>query len=160
VLSVLFTAGWAVATVPGRADEEPPASTTVTVVGRYRGVTAPGWAKRYRAVHKLYRAARGEVRRVSRSLAMHQPSYGTSALERGFLCIHSHEGSWTDPNAPFYGGLQMDNGFQATYGDWALRAFGTADRWPVSVQIAVAIRAYVSGRGFGPWPNTRRMCGI
>ena len=25
-----------------------------------------------------------------------------------WLCIHGYEGSWTDPNSPYYGGLQMD----------------------------------------------------
>ena len=34
----------------------------------------------------------------------------------GWLCIHRHEGPWNDPNAPYYGGLQMDIGFQRTYG--------------------------------------------
>src|SRR5437762_10004329 len=31
-----------------------------------------------------------------------------------WLCIHRYEGSWTDPNAPYYGGLQMDVQFQRT----------------------------------------------
>lgn len=54
----------------------------------------------------------------------------------------------------------MDLIFQRTYGREFLRFFGTADKWPVSVQMAVAIRAYVSGRGFYPWPNTARYCGL
>ena len=29
-----------------------------------------------------------------------------------WLCIHRYEGSWTDPGSPYYGGLQMDLGFQ------------------------------------------------
>jgi hypothetical protein len=61
VLSVLFTAGWAVANAPGRASDEPPATTTVTVVGRYRGVTAPGWAARYRRQTRRLMAARAET---------------------------------------------------------------------------------------------------
>ena len=83
-----------------------------------------------------------------------------SALWSAFLCIHRHEGAWNDPNAPYYGGLQMDMSFQQAYGSEFLRAFGTADNWPPAVQITVAIRAYLSGRGFGPWPNTARMCGL
>src|SRR5262249_60649066 len=27
-----------------------------------------------------------------------------------WLCIHRFEGAWTDPNPPYYGGLQMDPG--------------------------------------------------
>ena len=50
-----------------------------------------------------------------------------------WLCIHRHEGAWNDPNPPYYGGLQMDISFQ---------------------------RAYRSGRGFYPWPNTARYCGL
>jgi hypothetical protein len=81
-------------------------------------------------------------------------------LVRAFGCIHRHEGAWNDPRAPYWGGLQMDLAFQQHYGREYLRAFGTADRWPPALQIAVAIKAYLSGRGFAPWPNTARLCGL
>jgi hypothetical protein len=82
-------------------------------------------------------------------------------LERAFLCIHAGEGAWSANTGNGYqGGLQFDMSFQRAYGDWALRAFGTANNWPVSVQVATAIRAYTSGRGFYPWPNTARACGL
>ena len=77
-----------------------------------------------------------------------------------WLCIHHYEGSWTDPNPPYWGGLQMDMAFMRAYGPEYLRAWGTADHWPPAVQIAVAMRAYLSGRGFWPWPTTARMCGL
>jgi len=83
-----------------------------------------------------------------------------AALVRAFHCIHRYEGAWNDPHGPYWGGLQMDYGFQSTYGREYLRAFGTADHWPPSLQIAVAIRAYLSGRGFSPWPYTARRCGL
>ena len=38
--------------------------------------------------------------------------------------------------------------------------FGTADNWPVWAQLQAAVRAYQSGRGFTPWPNTARVCGL
>jgi hypothetical protein len=76
-----------------------------------------------------------------------------------WMCIHDHEGSWTDPNAPYWGGLQMDLGFQRTYGADLFRRYGTANHWPKAAQVAVAERAYRS-RGFNPWPNTSRMCGL
>jgi hypothetical protein len=83
-----------------------------------------------------------------------------AGLQQAFLCIHSHEGSWSaNTGNGYYGGLQMDYGFQRTYGREFLAAFGTADNWPPWMQITVAIRAYLSGRGFGPWPNTSRLCG-
>ncbi|HEU0304737.1 MAG TPA: hypothetical protein VFR32_09155 [Gaiellaceae bacterium] len=77
-----------------------------------------------------------------------------------WLCIHRYEGSWTDPNAPYYGGLQMDMSFQRTYGWNLLQAKGTADNWSPLEQMWVAERAYQSGRGFYPWPNTARYCGL
>ncbi len=43
---------------------------------------------------------------------------------RAWLCIHRYEGSWHDPGAPYYGGLQMDYAFQQTYGRWLLAAEG------------------------------------
>lgn len=80
--------------------------------------------------------------------------------ERAFECIHHYEGSWTDGGAPYWGGLQMDLGFQATYGGYLLRTKGTADHWTPLEQMWVAARAARSGRGFAPWPNSARMCGL
>ena len=77
-----------------------------------------------------------------------------------WLCIQRYEGAWNDPNAPYYGGLQMDLAFQRAYGASPLRRKGTADRWTPLEQMWVAERAYRSGRGFYPWPNTARMCGL
>jgi hypothetical protein len=77
-----------------------------------------------------------------------------------WLCIHRYEGSWTDPNPPYYGGLQMDLGFQQRYGGALLRRKGTADHWTPLEQIWTAERALRSGRGFYPWPNTARFCGL
>jgi hypothetical protein len=77
-----------------------------------------------------------------------------------WLCIQRHEGAWNDPNPPYYGGLQMDFGFMATYGRHLLRKKGTADRWTPLEQMWVAERAHRSGRGFFPWPNTARYCGL
>jgi hypothetical protein len=87
-------------------------------------------------------------------------SSSPTALMSAFLCIHRYEGSWTDPGAPYYGGLQMDWQFMATYGAEYLRAWGGANNWPPQVQIAVAIKAYLAGRGFWPWPTSARLCGL
>jgi hypothetical protein len=54
----------------------------------------------------------------------------------------------------------MDLSFQRTYGADLLRKKGTANRWTPLEQIWVAERAYRSGRGFHPWPNTARACGL
>ncbi len=76
-----------------------------------------------------------------------------------WMCIHGREGAWNDPNAPYWGGLQMDLGFQRAYGRELLSRYGTADHWPIAAQVAVAERAYRS-RSFHPWPNTARACGL
>ena len=82
-----------------------------------------------------------------------------------WLCIHRHErdprqGWATATGNGFFGGLQMDLRFQRTYAPELLRTKGTANKWTALEQIWVAERAYRSGRGFHPWPNTARYCGL
>jgi hypothetical protein len=89
------------------------------------------------------------------------PTAVPSWLHRAFLCIHSFEGAWTSNTGNgYYGGLQMDYGFMRSYGSEYVQRWGTADNWPVWAQIAAAVRAHHSGRGFTPWPNTARACGL
>lgn len=82
-------------------------------------------------------------------------------LNDSFLCIHHYEGAWNaNTGNGYYGGLQMDLTFQGSYGAEFLRRWGTADNWPVWAQLQAAARAYQAGRGFYPWPNTARACGL
>jgi hypothetical protein len=78
---------------------------------------------------------------------------------REFMCIHRYEGSWTDRGHPYWGGLQMDISFQQSYGGYLFQKKGTADRWSPLEQIWAAEKAHRS-RGFWPWPNTARYCGL
>jgi hypothetical protein len=96
---------------------------------------------------------RRQVRHVS-WLAAHPPH------KRGWLCIHRFEGSWADSGDPYWGGLQMDRGFMRTYAPAFLLRKGWANRWTALEQMWVAERAHRSGRGYGPWPNTARYCGL
>ena len=82
------------------------------------------------------------------------------AVNGALLCVHGHEGSWSDPADPYWGGLQMDRSFQMTYGRPLVQRFGWANRWPAEAQLAVGVVAFYAGRGYGPWPNTSRMCGL
>ncbi len=106
----------------------------------YHRYVLRNWERRHRAVR--YRA-------------LHPPRH------RAWLCIHRHEGPWTaNTGNSYYGGLQMNLAFQRTYGADLMRRKGTANRWTPIEQIWVAERAYRSGRGFHPWPNTARYCGL
>ena len=85
--------------------------------------------------------------------------------KRQWSCIHRYErdprqGWSTRTGNGYYGGLQMDLSFQRTYGPKLLRSKGTADNWTAYEQMWVAERAHASGRGFYPWPNTARACGL
>lgn len=86
-------------------------------------------------------------------LAQHPPE------RRAWYCIHHYEGSWTDANAPYWGGLQMDMNFQSAYGAWLLKHEGTANHWTPLAQIWAGVRAWRT-RGFEPWANTARACGV
>jgi len=77
-----------------------------------------------------------------------------------FICIHGHEGAWNaNTGNGYYGGVQMDYSFMRSYGGYLLRTKGTANNWTPLEQIWVASKALPS-RGFNPWPNTARMCGL
>ena len=95
---------------------------------------------------------RQEARRV-RGLAAHPPH------REGWICIHRFEGSWQDSGDPYWGGLQMDRGFMRAYAPHVLLRRGWADRWSPLEQMWVAEHAH-RGRGYSPWPNTARFCGL
>jgi hypothetical protein len=103
---------------------------------------------------------RNALRRAMRYAVKHPP-YGKSSEEVALLCIHGGEGAWdSNTGNGFENGLQMDRSFQRSYGSSYLRVLGPAWTWPVSVQLAVGILAVKSGRGYAPWPNTARACGL
>ena len=110
---------------------------------------------------KLRRVSIERARRVwrRRAVATRERFVHGPAHKSAWLCIHRYEGAWNDPNAPYYGGLQMDVSFQLHYGRRLYRLKGTADHWTPLEQIWVAEKARRSGRGFSPWPNTARLCG-
>ena len=120
----------------------------------------PAGISRSLAARSLARAA--ATARTALAAPSHTARGGTRRTRpdcRDWLCIHRYEGSWADSGSPYWGGLQMDLSFQQTYGGWLLRHKGTADHWSPLEQIWVAVRASHS-RGFSPWPNTARDCGL
>lgn len=111
----------------------------------------PNAALRYRLwVMHLWKTRALRMRR----LALNPPH------KADWLCIHRYEASWTDRSGPYFGGLQMDITFQRHYGLTLLAHKGTAEHWTPLEQMWVAERALRSGRGFYPWPNTARNCGL
>jgi hypothetical protein len=78
-----------------------------------------------------------------------------------WTCIHRREGAWNDAGDPYWGGLQMDRSFMRAYGrDMLARYRGRlADAWTPRDQMVVAERAR-RVRGYHPWPNTARACGL
>jgi len=126
----------------------------------YQGKTAKWWAKRAVQARKDANA-RGRTIKIHQKANRQRVSLGSSGVTHAFLCIHSFEGAWNSATGNgYYGGMQMDMSFQRAYGREFLDNLGTADNWPPFIQMAVAMRAYYSGRGFGPWPNTRLSCGV
>lgn len=104
-----------------------------------------------RRSHRWIREAKKRLQ--PRPLVPHDSVY------QALLCIHGYEGAWNDPDKPYWGGLQMDLSFQQTYGPEFLARYGTADNWPIVDQLIAGRRA-VKARGYSPWPNTARDCGL
>ena len=75
-------------------------------------------------------------------------------------CVHENEGAWdSNTGNGYYGGLQMDVSFQLAYGRHYVRRWGWAHNWPIWAQLVAAERARAQ-RGWWPWPNTARECGL
>jgi hypothetical protein len=125
-----------------------------------------------RAVHQQATRAERNERRLTRAnrairAVFYAAPWGNHPDERKALCVHTFEGPWDDPGWPYWGGMQLNRRFQRTYGGWALRAYGPANRWPIAVQIAVSLRAVhgdsdanLAPRGWRPWPYASRRCGL
>jgi hypothetical protein len=117
----------------------------------------PGWR---RAENLAYWRQRVLAAIAKRNVCMSMSYAHHTSL---WLCIHSREGAWNDPNPPYFGGLQMGYWFMETYGGELYRTKGTADHWTAAEQMAVADRAYHAGGHsrswlFGQWPLTAPPC--
>jgi hypothetical protein len=105
-----------------------------------------------------YRAHKERIERLTNLLYPLPPHYAQ------WNCIMFyeawHHGKWAAHTGNgYYGGLQMDLDFQRAYGPELLRTKGTANNWTALEQMWVAERAWRK-RGFYPWPNTARYCGL
>jgi hypothetical protein len=160
VVAFVATLAWAVRVGAG---DPPPTTSTAgpePLPEPPRDARVGELTRQLTATKRARRRDRYHYRHALRVI-VRQDVIGDHWLERAFLCVHSGEGRWSsNTRNGYFGGLQMDYSFQRAYGREFLQAFGTADHWPRSVQITVAIRAYLAGRGFYPWPNTAQACGL
>jgi hypothetical protein len=162
---------------PGGAGAQPQESagtaaevaTLVTTIGKHRSI-AWHWqrvmGKRRQPTEFMERETTNLVhlaflRDLWRERAARARTRGKRPPHRSaWLCIKRYEGRWTDPNAPYWGGLQMSLQFQRVFGRYLLGEKGTANRWTPAEQMWTAERALRAGLGFHPWPNTARACGL
>jgi hypothetical protein len=147
------------------ASKAPPVAVRHVKPGIMRRLRSTTW--RWQAVMGMRRShfmAALDTRRALRFWSR-QARYARRLATRpphksAWLCIHRYEGSWTDSGDPYWGGLQMDRGFMYAYAPRVLLRRGLANHWTPIEQMWVAERAHRSGRGFYPWPNTARHCGL
>ncbi len=156
--------------VPTVSDPTVSGSTVVERIAKFREETwrwqrlmrrprTPYYGYPERWTSEVFRQWALEVWR-GRALRM-RAAAGSPPRLSAWLCIHRREGPWTaNTGNGYYGGLQMDLTFQRMYGLYLLRSKGRAHRWTPTEQIWIAVRAYRSGRGFYPWPNAARACGL
>lgn len=76
-------------------------------------------------------------------------------------CVSSREGGLrsVSPGGTYAGKWQMDSSFEGSYGAWYVYRWGRAYNWPEWAQDVAAYRGY-NARGWWPWPNTARSCGL
>ena len=168
LLATLVALGLALAAAHGASaatkDVLLPEDGLVKAIKHYRATTRTLQGVMGRRVR--YARLRAVSLRQARNVWHHRAVATRERFLRGpahrsaWLCIHRYEGAWTDGGGPYYGGLQMDIGFQSSYGSALLDTKGTANHWSPLEQMWIAERAYRSGRGFYPWPNTARYCGL
>jgi len=126
---------------------------------RLMGVPRTPSRKRYRRTrdikYRIYVMKQWRRRAIRAKRRGHNPPH-----ESAWRCIQRHEGPWRDAWDPYWGGLQMDRTFMRQYAPRFLLRRGWANRWTPAEQMWVAERALRAGRGFYPWPNTARICGL
>jgi hypothetical protein len=125
----------------------------------YQGKTARWWARRAVQARKDANARGNTIRRLRH--AQLRSSAHFFQWMAGADCVHRHESiRWEAATGNgYYGGMQADLGFQRAYAPDHLARWGTANNWPWWAQLEMAYRGWLF-RGWQPWPNTSRVCGL
>lgn len=122
----------------------------------HKGSTALTWLTN--PAHHKY----GTPRTRRRALLRAQTQLMHGLIRSGFWpaanCVHNKEAPW-HYHGYFDGGMQMDTEFQGDYGRVYLNRWGDAGNWPVWAQLHASFKGWLS-RGWYPWPNTARACGL
>jgi len=123
-----------------------------------KGATGLTWLSN--PAHAHFGTRRSRARAYIRSRRLFFLGLRRAGWYDAAMCVHGKEGSWDDTRNPVDdGGMQMDIGFQTTYGLVYYRRWGRAYNWPDWAQLHAAFRGW-SARGWWPWPNTAHACGL
>lgn len=141
---------------------QPALAEAAPTIERYQGKRVQWWAKRAVQARKDANARGRTIKRL-RSAQLRASAHFFGWLANAD-CIYRHEqnprqGWATRTGNGYYGGMQADLSFQRTYAPEHYRRWGTADRWPWWAQLQMAYRGWLF-RGWAPWPNTSRKCGL
>lgn len=148
--------------------------------GRYENCWQVQGSQRQKVCRKSRESMRYHLRRLKTARNKLEKLTMVVGNRDHWECIYSHErgadGWQTNTGNGYYGGLQMDRSFQRAHGLDLYLAKGTADNWTSLEQMMVAERARRGirtslddgrvyqwqdrPRGYNPWPNTARTCGL
>ena len=123
----------------------------------YQGKSAKWWAKRAVQARKDANKRARTIRRLQ--LAQRRASAHFFDWLAAADCVQGKEAPWHHNGGTYDGGMQADADFQRTYAPDHLRRWGPAFNWPWWAQLEMAYRGWLF-RGWEPWPNTARACGL
>lgn len=127
----------------------------------YQGKGIRWWARRAVQARKDANARQQTIFRLR--AAQERGAAHFFVWMRNAYCVYGYErgadGWETNTGNGYYGGMQADRSFQRAYAPTYYRAWGTADNWPVWAQLHMAYNGWLA-RGWQPWPNTARRCGL
>ena len=177
VIPVALTwAAFAFYLLPGAADHEVASGSVLSGRGQvrnseatiggprsestYQGKTARWWARRAVQARKDANARGHTIRRLQHAQLTASAHFFNWLAAAD--CVHSKESiHWNAHTGNgYYGGMQADTSFQRAYAPDLIRRYGGwAHTWPWYAQLQMAYRGWLF-RGWAPWPNTARRCGL
>lgn len=119
-------------------------------------------ASRVRAIRSTWISRLADIRSRNRPRQECWRSHQWAESRAG-RCVSSLEGglrSVSQPSGTYHGKWQSNRAFEEAYGrEFVRRGWGRASNWPEWAQDLMGWRGW-SSRGWHPWPNTARRCGL